>query len=247
MTKIEVNHSTIQAKSALPNDCKESGTQKQCKIYIINSSPRKGQNTDKMCQSFKKGVEEKGGEARIVYLNNLNFKGCRECFACKLKNGKNYGKCAFSDELTSILNDISHSDGIAFATPIFFGDVSGVMKSFTERLLFPNIRYDKDFTSIAPKKLRTAVIYTMNVTKEIFENDYLRANNSGPIGLFESWIEKIYRKPERICGYNTYQFSDYSKYDAEIWDVNNKEWQRQNIFPKELKSAYEAGKQMASM
>ena len=241
-----INKETEQ-NTVLQKKDKEASTQKQCKIYIINSSPRKGRNTDEMCKSFKKGVENAGGEGKIIYLNDLIFKGCRECFACKLKNGKNYGKCAFSDEITPILNDISHSDGIVFATPIFFGDASGVMKSFAERLLFPYIRYDKDFTSIAPKRLRTAVIYTMNVTKEIFENDYLRADNSGQLGLFESWIEKVFEKPERICAHNTYQFSDHDKYDAEIWDANDKEWQRQNVFPKDLKNAYEAGKRMASI
>ncbi len=67
------------------------------------------------------------------------------------------------------------------------------------------------------------------------------------LGLFESWIEKVFEKPERICAHNTYQFSDYDKYDAEIWDANDKEWQRQNVFPKDLKNAYEAGKRMASI
>ena len=69
------------------------------------------------------------------------------------------------------------------------------MKSFLERLIFPFVRYDKNYTTIPPKKLKTATIYTMNVPQEIFENDYVKPDNSGAIGNFEKWITHVYEKP----------------------------------------------------
>ena len=48
-----INKETEQ-NTVLQKKDKEASTQKQCKIYIINSSPRKGRNTDEMCKSFKK-------------------------------------------------------------------------------------------------------------------------------------------------------------------------------------------------
>lgn len=54
------------------------------KIFIINASPRKNWNTDKMCRGFAQGVKNAGGEAEIIYLYDIDFKGCRSCFACKL-------------------------------------------------------------------------------------------------------------------------------------------------------------------
>lgn len=214
------------------------------KIFIINGSPRKNQNTAKMCKSFADGAESAGFITEIVNLYDLNFKGCQSCFACKLRNGKNFGRCAFPDDLTDILDKASHADGIVFATPIYFGEVTGVMKSFTERLLFPFVTYDENYTPIPPKKLETAVIYTMNVDEKTFNESYLGNNNSGPIGFFENWISYIYKKPERICAYNTYQFTDYSKYVADGWDEKDKARQREEIFPQDLKKAYEAGRNM---
>lgn len=213
------------------------------KIYIINGSKRKNRNTDKMCKSFAEGVKNAGGEAEIIYLYDLDFKGCHSCFACKLLGGANYGKCAYPDELKGILEKVSTADGVVFASPVYFGDVSGIMKMFMERLLFPYIRYDANFTAIPPKKLKTAVIYTMNVNEEIFKS-YIGENNSGPVGFFETWIEKVYEKPQRLCAFNTYQFTDYDKYFSKIWDKNDKLKQREEIFPKDLEKAYFAGQKM---
>ncbi len=214
------------------------------KIYIINGSNRKNVNTDSMCKSFMEGAKDAECETEIIHLYNVDFKGCYSCFTCKLKNGKNYGKCSYKDGLEPILNKISKGDGIVFATPIYFADISGTMKMFVERLLFPYVRYDKNYTSIAPKKLKTAVIYTMNVDKKTFEETYVGKNGLGPIGFFEKWISHIFDTPKRICAFNTYQFSDYNKYFSEVWDKDDKLKYKNEIFPKELEKAYEAGKNM---
>ena len=211
-------------------------------IYIINGSPRKNWNTSKLCESFAQGVRDSGGSAEIINLYDIDFKGCRACSACKLKGGTNYGSCSYPDELKEILNKISFADGICLATPIYFGDVSGVMKMFIERLVYPFVRLDKQYTPIPPKNLKTAVIYTMNVDENTFLNQYIGQNNSAPVGFFENWIAHIYEKPQRICAFNTYQYHDYSKYDDERWDIDDKIKQHENIFPKDLKNAYNAGK-----
>ena len=57
-------------------------------IYIINGSPRKNWNTSKMCENFAKGIIDVGGNVEIINLYDIDFKGCRACSACKLKNGK---------------------------------------------------------------------------------------------------------------------------------------------------------------
>ena len=45
-----------------------------------------------MCESFAKCIKESGNEAEIINLYDIDFKGCRSCFACKLKDGKNFGR-----------------------------------------------------------------------------------------------------------------------------------------------------------
>ena len=119
-----------------------------------------------MCESFAKGIKESGNEAEIINLYDIDFKGCRSCFACKLKDGKNFGRCDYPDGLTPILDKIAQSDGVVFGTPIYYGDITGVVKSYVERLLFPFFEYKEGFPSIAPKKLKTAIIYTMNVDEK---------------------------------------------------------------------------------
>lgn len=210
--------------------------------YIINGSPRKNWNTYKLCKSFAQGAIDSGGSAEIINLYDIDFKGCRACSACKLKNGKHYGVCSYPDELKEILNKISLADGICFATPIYFGDISGVMKMFIERLIYPFVKFDEQYTPMPPKKLKTAVIYTMNVDEKTFLEQYIGKNNSAPIGFFEKWITHVYEKPQRICAFNTFQYSDYSKYDDERWDINDKIKQREKIFPKDVEDAYYVGK-----
>ena len=106
-------------------------------VIILNASPRKNWNTYKMCESFANGVNKAGGQAKIINLYDINFKGCRSCFACKLKGGKYFGRCAYPDALTPILDEISQAYGVVLASPIYFGDVTGVARSLIERLFFP--------------------------------------------------------------------------------------------------------------
>lgn len=209
------------------------------KVIILNGSPRKNWNTYKMCESFARGVKESGAEAEIINLYDINFKGCRSCFACKLKNGKNFGKCSYPDDLTPILDKISVSDGIVLASPIYFGDISGTLRSCLERLLFPFFEYKDGMPSIAPKKLKTAVIYTMNVDENLAGEMYPDLFNR-----IEWFLETVFTKPKRICAFDTYQFSDYDKYVCEVFDKNHKLKQRDEQFPKDLEVAYQAGLNM---
>lgn len=49
------------------------------------------------------GAALPGAETELVHPYELNFKGCISCFACKLKNGESYGRCAVNNDLRSIL------------------------------------------------------------------------------------------------------------------------------------------------
>lgn len=210
------------------------------KVVILNGSPRKGWNTHKMCESFADGIKSQGVEPKVVNLYDIEFKGCRSCFACKMKNGKNFGRCAYPDGLTSVLDEISQADGVVLASPIYFGDITGTMRSFMERLLFPFFEYKEGFPSIAPKKLKTAVIYTMNVNEEMALDVY-----SDLFNKIEGFIELAFSKPQRICAFDTYQFADYDKYVCETFDKTHKLNQREKQFPKDLENAYNSGVKMA--
>ena len=136
------------------------------KIIAVNGSPRKTWNTATLLKKALKGAASQGAETELVHLYDLNFKGCISCFACKTMGGKSYGKCAVRDDLRPILGKIAAADGLILGSPIYFGIVTGEMRSFMERLLFPYFTYTAPPQSLAPKQMPTGFIYTMNITAE---------------------------------------------------------------------------------
>lgn len=217
---------------------------KNKKVYIINGSPRQSWNTLKMCEKFEEGLQSKDIDVEIINLYSYNFKGCYNCFACKSKDGKSYGKCAYPDGITDLLNKISQADGIVFASPIYFGDVTGVMRCFYERLFFPFFVDDKEYTKIQHKKPETAIIYTMaiNVTKEIYEKMYI---GNTAIGNFTNIVGALYNEPEVLCAFDTYQFEDSDKDESDKGHKELKAQQREEVLKENLENVYNAGVRMA--
>jgi multimeric flavodoxin WrbA len=111
------------------------------KALAINGSPRKTWNTATLLKKALEGAASQGAETELIHLYDLNFKGCTSCFACKLKGGKSYGHCGFKDELSPILDKIPQIDVLILGSPIYFGAITGELKSFLERLIFPYYVY----------------------------------------------------------------------------------------------------------
>ena len=77
------------------------------KIYALNASPRKGWNSDEMLDSFIKGVRDTDPDIGIEKVNiyDLDYKGCRSCFACQLKTTES-GQCLFRDGAYDLIRGI---------------------------------------------------------------------------------------------------------------------------------------------
>ncbi|MBU3199230.1 NAD(P)H-dependent oxidoreductase [Clostridium estertheticum] len=211
------------------------------KIYAINGSPRKNNNTatllKKALEGVKESVKDTEVETEIINLYDLKYTGCTSCFACKMNDGKSYGKCVIKDDLHEVLEKLSHADGIIFGSPVYFHDITGQLKSFLERLLFPYLVYDNNMTSIAPKKMPTAFIYTMNVTEKVMkEEGYLSTFNN-----MEFYLEKLFTKPSVMYSNDTYQFNNYSKYKVECFSEEEKAEHRKIQFPLDCEKAFELG------
>ncbi len=205
------------------------------KIVIINSSPRRNGNTAKLCDAFCKGVVATATNPEIstIYLNELNFKGCQSCFACKLKGSKHYGKCAMKDDLTTILEAVYAADCIVVASPIYLMDVNSSAKAFLERLCFSLGSYETGYRSLATKKADVVTIYTMNTTMEFAP---VRAMDN-----VDMFLGHIFSSPRRLCSYNTYQFHDYSKYVVDVFNEAEKAKHRATEFTADLNKAYKLG------
>ncbi len=207
------------------------------KVIAVNGSPRKNWNTATLLQKALDGAASQGAEAEIFHLYELNYKGCVSCFACKTKNGPSYGRCAVKDDLTAILKKIEKVDAIILGAPIYYGTVTGEMKSFMERLLFPYSTYTDPPGTLFFRKIRTGLIYTLNAPAEAVQergyDRYFKAN--------EMTLERIFGSSETLCSYDTYQFEDYSKYVAPRFDPLKKAKRRSEVFPKDCENALAMG------
>lgn len=207
------------------------------KVIAINGSPRKNKNTAILLKQALEGAKSRGAQTQLIHLYDLNYKGCISCFACKLKNGKSYGRCAYRDDLTPILNQIEEADAIILGSPIYFGSITGQMTSFLERLMFPFSTYTQGYKSLFERKILTGFIYTMNVTKERMEE----SGYEDGLKFKESTLERIFKHFESLGVYDTYQFDDYSKYVVTVFKENEKAKVREEQFPKDCQKAFEMG------
>jgi multimeric flavodoxin WrbA len=207
------------------------------KIIIIDGGPRKNFNTASMLQKFAEGASSvgEGIEVKTVRLYGLDYKGCMSCMACKIK-GKASNVCKFRDALTPILEDIADADGLVLGSPIYFGDVTGEMRTFLERLTFPWLSYN-DYSMTAPKRMPVVLVETMNGTPEM--------NNSQGYGSMEYCIKNALGDPERLIAYNTYQVKNYDRYELAGFSEEAKRKYRDAHWEEDLQKAFEAGKRMA--
>ena len=212
------------------------------KFFAINGSPRPNCNTAQLLDKALEGVKDVIPDADVerVNLYDFPFHGCKSCFACKIIDGKHYGRCVQKDDLKPILEEIVESDGVILGSPIFFSDVTGNMRCFLERFMFPFVAYSKTET-VEHKKMPTAYIYTMNASEELSHQiGYHDLHNH-----FEMGLSMVFSKPEHLYVYETYQFNDYQKYVSDAFDENERMEIRKNQFPKDLESAFELGKGVA--
>lgn len=207
------------------------------KVIAINGSPRKNGNTAILLNRALDGAASNSNETEYIHLNDLTFKGCMSCFACKRLDGKSYGKCAVNDELSPVLDRIAQAGAVIFGSPIYFRNITGVMRNLLERLLFQYLVYDENYSSLAPQKIKTAFILTMNVPeKKANENGYLDAIDSTM-----GFIKHVLGPGQIYLSCDTYQFDDYSKYETSGIDANAKTRHHEEQFPIDCKRAFQLG------
>lgn len=205
------------------------------KVIAINGSPRKNGNTAKLLNKALEGAKANGAETELIHLVDLSYQGCVSCFACKRKNTRFVGACALKDDLTSVLEKTMKSDVVFLGSPIYIGDVTSLMRAFLERLIFMNISYDDEKSSIFTGKIDMAFIYTMNAKKtESLLFSYVYKLNQGALKKFNG-------KTTQLISYDTWQFKDYSKYNASQFDEKKKLKSKNTRFPKDCQKAYDLG------
>ena len=214
-------------------------------MIILNASPRKNKNTATLLKEVQRGAEAAGTEVEYIDLVSLSFKGCMSCFACKRTGNTCNGLCAFKDDLRPVLEKILVADAFVMGSPIYWSYPTGMFRNVIERLLFPILRYDKGekpgtASKYIDKKMKTALIYTMNNTPERYD----LVNYGTILGPDRQYMEMMFGSCEVLNAFNTWQFPDYSKYDTSAVDLEEKQWYLDNQWPKDKAAAYELGKRL---
>lgn len=207
------------------------------KVLAICGAANKIRNTASMLKSaFDGAMSAPGATGEIVYLYDLDYKGCIGCHSCKLLGGSSFARCAMRDDLTPVLEKSIEADVLLIGSPIYFSDVTGATRSFLERYLFPGITYNKDRVPTYPKRPKVGWVFTMNAPGEFYKDFF-----NGLIGM----TNNIIGESEYVMAYQTQQFEDYSKYAATMFDVEMVKKRHVEQFPKDCEAAFEMGKRLA--
>lgn len=205
-------------------------------VIALNGSPRKKWNTATLLQKALDGAASVGAQTEMIHLYDLKYRGCISCFACKRK-GSTLGHCAMQDDLTNILEKITCCDVLLLGTPIYFSNITGMMLSFLERLLFSNMTYNAGHRSTFQGKLLSGFIYTMNVPSDTMEE----LGYNALFNHYKSRLESLGGPSEILVSNDTYQFDDYSRYEASLFNEEHKAQVRAEQFPIDCQKAFEMG------
>ncbi|MCR9011868.1 flavodoxin family protein [Gabonibacter chumensis] len=99
------------------------------KILVLSSSPRKGGNSDSLCDELIKGAKEAGHQTEKIFLTDKVIHYCTGCGICSM-----YGKpCPQKDDAAEIVEKMITADVIVMATPVYFYTMSAQMKTMIDR------------------------------------------------------------------------------------------------------------------
>ena len=115
------------------------------RVLVLNGSMRENGNTDAIISSFTKGVNAAGFNEQVAVLRELKINDCIGCCQCQREQ-----TCNHTDDMTHLRDMIVKSDVLVFASPNYWCEVTGLMKTFIDRLYFFHHKENKHL--IAGKK-----------------------------------------------------------------------------------------------
>lgn len=98
------------------------------KILIVSTSLRKNSNSHALANAFLQGAESAGNAVETVSLSDKTIGFCKGCLVCQRTH-----KCVIRDDANAIVEKMRVADAIVFATPIYYYEMSGQMKTLLDR------------------------------------------------------------------------------------------------------------------
>ena len=107
------------------------------KVLIISTSLRTNSNSDILARECEKGARDAGLDTEYVSLKGKDIKYCIGCLSCQKT-----GKCVLKDDVADIMAKVKEAEVIVYATPIYYYEMCGQMKTLLDRL---NPLYSGDY------------------------------------------------------------------------------------------------------
>lgn len=96
---------------------------------MLSASPRKGGNSDVLCDQFMLGAKEAGNQIEKIFLRDKEIHYCVACDVCK----NNGGDCDQDDDMAEVLSKMIAADVLVMATPVYFYTMNAQMKTLIDR------------------------------------------------------------------------------------------------------------------
>jgi len=146
------------------------------KLVCLLGSPRRNGNSAAIADHIVQRAQELGADTETVYLNGLQYRGCQGCYACKTT----LERCVLSDDLAAVLESVREADALVIATPVYYGDVTGQLKSFIDRTfsyLVPDFYANPQPSRLTPGKRLAFVIAQGQPDEARFADVFPRYND----------------------------------------------------------------------
>lgn len=107
------------------------------RIVVLSTSLRPGSNSERLASEFARGAIDAGNDVEIISLRGKKIEFCMGCFTCL-----ETGSCVIKDDAAQIEQKVLNADVVVWASPIYYYEMSGQMKTLIDRL---NSLYPKDY------------------------------------------------------------------------------------------------------
>lgn len=140
------------------------------RVVVISTSLRARSNSDSLAAKFAEGAASAGHEVETISLIGKDIRFCRGCMACQ-----KLGKCTIKDDTNDIMTKVLEADVVAWATPIYYYEMSGQMKTLIDRM---NAMYPLDY------KFRDVYLLSTAAEEEPFVPQRAEAGLTGWIDCY---------------------------------------------------------------
>lgn len=136
-----------------------------------NASKGGGSNSDTLAKECERGAKEAGHEVEYVTLKGKEIKYCIGCLSCQKT-----GACVLKDDVADIMAKVKEAEVIVYATPIYYYEMCGQMKTLLDRL-----------NPLYPTEYKFREIYMITTAAEDEETTFDKAYNGlqGQVDCFE--------------------------------------------------------------